>query len=151
MNGVINGNTLAVMKKLLADYPKINKLVMQQVPGSMDDEINLQASRLIRQHNIATHIPAGGMVASGGTDMFLAGAVRTIEPGALLGVHAWAAGDKEATDYPKDHQEHVKYLNYYKEMNIPSAFYWFTIKAAPADGMYWMVTPDLVKYSVLTN
>lgn len=151
MNGVINSDTLTVIKKLFADYPDVNTLVMQNVPGSMDDEINLLASREIRKQGIATHIPADGMVASGGTDMFLAGAVRTIEAGAKLGVHAWATDENEATDYPKNHQEHVKYLQYYQEMGIPSDFYWYTIEAASADDIHWMTENEITKYGVLTD
>ena len=58
------------------------------------DDVNLLASREIRNRGIATHIAKDGMVASGGTDMFLAGAKRTIEIGAKLGVHSWGDGEK---------------------------------------------------------
>ncbi|PKG37651.1 hypothetical protein [Psychromonas sp. Urea-02u-13] len=151
MNGVINSNTLKDINKLLADHPQLKTLVLQDVPGSMDDEINLLASKVIRQHGLATHIPADGMVASGGTDMFLAGVERTIEAGAKIGVHAWAGGDKQATDYPKDHDEHKGYLKYYQEMGIPQAFYWFTIAAAPAESIHWMSEAEMRLYSMLTN
>jgi len=125
--------------------------VMQNVPGSIDDEINLLASREIRKHGIATHIPADGMVASGGTDMFLAGIKRTIEPGAKIGVHSWGGGEQAATDYDRDHQVHVQYLNYYKEMNIDTDFYWYTLDAAPADDIHWMSEQDIAKYNIVTQ
>ena len=151
MNGVIGSDTLDVMKNLFNEHPQIKLVVMQNVPGSMDDEINLFASREIRHRGIATHIPADGMVASGGTDMFLAGAKRTIEIGAKLGVHSWSDGQKGGNEYPRDHQEHVKYLEYYKEMGIATEFYWYTLDAADADSIYWMTESEIKKYKVLTE
>ncbi|MCG7532414.1 hypothetical protein MHM98_13835 [Psychrobium sp. MM17-31] len=151
MNGVIYGNTLDDVKTLFKQHPKVKRIVMVNVPGSIDDEINLLASREIRKHGVATHIPADGMVASGGTDMFLAGVTRTIETGAKLGVHSWSDGEKEALDYPREHQDHVKYLDYYKEMGIPTSFYWYTLEAAPADDIFWMTPEDIQTYQVLTQ
>ena len=124
---------------------------MQNVPGSMDDDINLLASKEIRKRGIATHIPADGMVASGGTDMFLAGAKRTIEPGAKLGVHSWSDGGQPATDYPRDSQVHAKYLAYYKEMDINTDFYWYTLEASTAENIHWMTEQEVAMYGVLTE
>jgi hypothetical protein len=152
MNGVIGSDTLKVMQKLFRDHPQIKTIVMQNVPGSMDDEINLLASTELRNHGINTHIPADGMVASGGTDMFLAGVNRTIETGARLGVHSWSDGSgKAAIDYPRDHQEHVKYLDYYKVMGIPADFYWYTLEAASAENIHWMTAQEIAQYAILTE
>ncbi len=152
MNGVIGTDTLAVMQTLFSKYPQIKTIVMQNVPGSMDDDTNLLASMEIRNRGIATHIPADGMVASGGTDMFLAGVTRTIEPGAKLGVHSWSDGSgKVALDYPREHQEHVKYLEYYKAIGIDADFYWYTLEAATADNIHWMTAQEIAQYGVLTQ
>lgn len=152
MNGVIGSDTLEVIQELLRDYPQINTIVMQNVPGSMDDEINLLASTELRNHGIHTHIPADGMVASGGTDMFLAGVKRTIEAGARLGVHSWSDDSgKAALDYPRDHQEHVKYLDYYSIMGIPADFYWYTLEAASAENIHWMTAQEIAQYAILSE
>lgn len=152
MNGVIGSDTLDVMQTLLNKYPQIKTIVMQNVPGSMDDDTNLLASMEIRDRGIATYIPADGMVASGGTDMFLAGAKRTIEPGAKLGVHSWSDGSsKKALDYPRDHQAHVQYLDYYKSIGINADFYWYTLEAAPANSIHWMTMQEIAQYGVLTE
>jgi len=152
MNGVIGADTLAVMQTLFSTYPQINSLVMQNVPGSMDDEINLLASMEIRNRGINTHIPADGMVASGGTDMFLAGVKRSIASSAKIGVHSWDDGSgKAALDYPRDHQAHVSYLDYYKTIGITTDFYWYTLEAAPAEGNHWMTTAEMTLYGVLTD
>ena len=62
---------------------------MQNVQGSVDDEANIAAARLVRERGLNTLIPGSGMIASGGTDFFLAGVKRTVQPGAKIGVHSW--------------------------------------------------------------
>lgn len=151
MSGVIYSDTLEDIKDVFEENPQITTLVMVEVPGSIDDEVNLLASREIRKHRINTYIPENGMVASGGTDMFLAGQKRAVHPTAKLGVHSWSGEDSVALDFPKDHQEHKKYLDYYATMNIPTRFYWYTLEAAPADSIHWMTPNEIKQYHVVTD
>lgn len=152
MTGVINAETVNEVEKLIKNNPKVKTIVMRNVPGSMDDEANLRASRLIRKHELNTHIPADGMVASGGTDFFLAGKKRTIEEGAEIGVHSWAGSDiEDASKLPKDHKEHKKYLKYYKDMGISEEFYWFTLKVAPANDIHMMTKEEIKRYKLVTS
>ena len=151
MKGVIYDNTLNDIKKILNNNPEITTLVMEDVPGSINDEINLLASREIRKRHINTYLPENGMVASGGTDMFLAGKKRQVHPTAKLGVHSWSGGDKAALDYPKDDDAHKPYLDYYKEMQIPVDFYWYTLEEAPANEMHWMTTKEIEHYQIVTH
>ena len=152
MNGVIGSDTLIVMQDLFNTYPQISRVEMQNVPGSMDDETNLLASMEIRNRGIATHIPADGMVASGGSDMFLAGVKRTIDAGAKIGVHSWSDGSgKSALDYPREHQAHAKYLDYYNAIGITTDFYWYTLEAAQANSIHWMTEQEIVQYGVLAE
>lgn len=151
MKGVIYSNTLEEIKEVFQEYPEIKTLVMEEVPGSIDDEINLLASIEIRNRGINTYIPDSGMVASGGTDMFLAGVKRNIHPTAKLGVHSWGGGEMTALEYPKDDEEHKKYLDYYVEMDIPTDFYWYTLEAAPADDIHWMTIEEIIQYQVITT
>ena len=65
-------------------------LEMIEAPGTEDDRANLRLGRLIRARGIATHVPAGGSVRSGGVELFLAGTRRIADPGAEFAVHAWA-------------------------------------------------------------
>lgn len=150
MEGVIYSGTLKDFKKVIDKNPQITTLVMVEVPGSVDDEINLAASKLIRTHHINTYIPIDGWVASGGTDMFLAGEKRSIHPTAKLGVHSWGGVELEALEYPRDHEEHKKYLEYYEDMEIPLDFYWYTLEAAPANEIHWMTAEEIETYRVIT-
>lgn len=151
MKGVIYSNTLKDLKAVLKENPNITTLIMEEVPGSIDDNINLLASREIRRRGINTYIPENGMVASGGTDMFLAGTKRNIGSNAKIGVHSWSDGEKEGREYPKDSELHNMFLVYYKEMNIPVEFYWFTLDAAPADGNHNMTPNEMKRYSILNQ
>lgn len=151
MTGVINSSTPDDVRSLLDDHPEVTTIEMIDVPGSIDDAANLEASRLIRDAGLATHANANSALASGGVDFFLAGATRTYDPGAQFGVHSWATGDgTEGINVPRDDQQHNLYLDYYAEMGIDPAFYWFTLEAAPADDIYWMTNNELTNYGFAT-
>lgn len=149
--GVIDGTTPETLREAMEANPEIKTILMQYVPGSADDEANLEASRLIRASGITTVVPSGGFIASGGTDMFLAGVGREIGPGACIGVHSWAAGaSTEGKDLPRNDPQHQLYLNYYDEMGISSDFYWFTLNAAEAGGMHYMNIEEIAQFGLST-
>jgi len=153
MTGVIDHSTIQAVKDLIKNNPEVKTIVMKNVPGSIDDESNLEASRLVRAAGLNTYVPADGMIASGGTDFFCAGINRTIESGAEIGVHSWAGEDvsdaSDASILPENDPEHLKYLAYYDEMGIPKDFYWFTIQAAPADRIHNMSDSELVQFKLV--
>ena len=151
MSGVIDGSTPDEVSALLVDYPDVDTIVMLDVPGSDNDAANLEASRLIRDAGIATHVPADGQIASGGVDFFLAGETRTYDSGATFSVHSWAAGDGlTGADLLRDDPEHDLYLDYYEAMGIDEDFYWFTLEAAPADSFHDMTEAELETFNFQT-
>ena len=122
------------------------------VPGSADDVTNLELGLMLRQANYTTYVPAGGMVASGGTDLLLAGVQRIVERGAMIGVHSWAdSGAATGDTLDRDAEDHRIYLDYYRALGIDQEFYWFTLQAAPADDMHWMTESEMAKFSVYTH
>ncbi len=152
MRGIIDESTPAQVTRLINDHPQVTVIVMQDVEGSVDDEANVRASRMVRAQGYRTHVPSDGLIASGGTDFFVAGTTRTVEPGARVGVHSWADGNgTEGSELPETHPDHALYLNYYAEMGIPAGFYWFTLNAAPASDIYWMTEAELIQYSIVTQ
>lgn len=152
MTGVIDGSLRNTLVDMLDNNPTVQTIEMLNVPGSDDDDANLAASRIIRERSINTHVPANGMIASGGVDFYLAGLARTIENGAQLGVHSWADGDGIAgSSLPTNDPEHKKYLDYYTEMGIPLDFYWFTLQAAPPEDIHNMTPAEIARYGVTTN
>lgn len=151
MSGVIGPSTPGRVLRLVLQSPQVRTLVMRDVPGSLDDESNLRAARYVRQMGLNTLVPAGGEVASGGTDFFLAGVNRSWNPGAKFGVHSWGGFGEEGANIPKGDPEHQKYLDYYAEMNIPERFYWFTLEAASAEDIHWMSDAELARFGFGTT
>lgn len=153
MRGTIDSTTPRCVRELLRDHPGVTTIVMHDVPGSVDDEANLRAGLLVRRAGLAIHLPAAGEIASGGTDFFLAGATRSLEPGALVGVHSWGGDpdDPAALDYPEDHEVHELYLDYYEALGVDAEFYWFTLRAASEDGIHWMTADELAHYGFETK
>ena len=126
--------------------------MLTSVPGSADDEGNLELGRMLRGAGVTTYLPAQALVASGGTDLFLSGAKRIMERGAMVGVHSWADGDGTVGGkIPRDNPAHQMYLDYYREMGIPEDFYWFTLQAAPPEGIHWMTEAELQDYAIYTE
>jgi hypothetical protein len=36
-------------------------------------------------------------------------------------------------------------------MDIPAGFYWFTLEAAPAEGIYWMNADDVLRFNMVEH
>lgn len=151
--GATDAGTLALFQQAMERHPNTRVLVLQNVDGSTDDVVNLQLADAVRRAGLATLIPADGMAASGGVDLFLAGVQRILEPGACVGVHGWSdsTGTIEATQFPRDDPEHQMYLDYFDRVGAPHAFYWFTLDAAPAAEMHWMTAAEARRFGIATQ
>jgi hypothetical protein len=105
---------------------------------------------MIHARGIATHVPDGGSVRSGGVELFLAGTRRIADPGAEFAVHSWADEEGlEADDYPADAPENRAYLDYYREMGMTLAeaakFYAMTNSVPNADAK-WMDAAEMSRW-----
>jgi hypothetical protein len=149
--GDIDGEALDIFLDVVEDNPQVDTLVLEWIGGSVDDAANLELSRAVRALGLATLVPADGLVASGGTDLFLAGRTRILEPGACVGVHSWAGDGIEGRDLPRDAREHAPYLHYYAEMGVAKDFYWFTLDAASAEDMHWMTATEAANFGLATQ
>lgn len=148
--GNLNGRSPDTVRQLLQDHPDLEVVVLQDMPGSVDDVAALEAARVLREAQLTTRVPSDGEIASGGVDFFLAGVVREVEDGGLVGVHSWSGGGQEGHELPRDHPEHELYLDYYAEMGITEDFYWFTLDAAEARDIHWMTREELETYELVT-
>jgi hypothetical protein len=140
----------AQFEAMLRAYPGIATLEMIECPGTEDDRANLKLGRMIHARGIATHVPAGGSVRSGGVELFLAGARRVADPGSEFAVHSWADEDgREASDYPADSPENRAYIDYYREMGMEppqaKAFYAMTNSVPNADAK-WLTAQDMGRW-----
>lgn len=151
VEGAIYRSTIAAFRDASAAHPGIRKLVLQNISGSADDDANLELARMVRAQGFTTIVPADGMVASGGTDLFLAGRIRQLEPGACVGVHSWGDGIEQGRDVPREAEVHQIYLEYYDAMGVPRDFYWYTLEVAPVEGIHWMTAREAARYDMTTG
>ncbi|WP_170400816.1 alpha/beta hydrolase [Ruegeria arenilitoris] len=149
--GTIDHTTLTEFEEVTRQNPQIKTLVLQYIEGSVDDDANVIFSRVVREQGFDTVVPSDGMVASGGTDLFLAGNRRVLETGACVGVHSWGGWNIVATEIPEDDPEHDRYLDYYEDIGVDDAFYWYTLDAAPAEGMHWMTAAEADLYDLTSG
>jgi hypothetical protein len=132
---------------MLRDFPALATLEMVDCPGTEDDRANLTLGRMIHARGMATHVPGGGSVRSGGVELFLAGSRRLADPGAEFAVHAWVDEEgHEPGDYAAAAPENRAYLDYYREMGMSAgaaaAFYAMTNSVPNADAK-WLTAADM--------
>ncbi|WP_216599656.1 hypothetical protein [Vibrio sp. 03-59-1] len=151
VTGVVCDGTPSAFSKMLAANSNIKTLSLINIDGSADDDANLQLGRLIRQSGVTTSIGKTGHVASGGTDLFLAGTKRRLVEGARVGVHSWSDGVNDGGTFPTSSPVHKPYLDYYQEMGIPASFYWFTLNVAASDEMHYMTSNEIEQYQLITK
>lgn len=152
VSGTLNALTYDEIADHLEASPGLKTIVLVDIDGSIDDEINLETGRLIHEAGVDTYVPENGRIESGAVDLFCAGRNRIAERGALIGVHSWADEEgAEGSALPRSDQEHRMYIDYFNQVGCPVSFYWFTLEAAPADGMHYMTADELRKYDVATE
>ncbi len=145
--GEIDDKSPALFREMLQANPGIRTLELVDCPGTSDDGANLTLGRLIRHHGIATDVPSGGSVRSGGVEIFLAGKTRHAAPDAEFGVHAWKDEDgHQPDDFAPDAGPNKAYLDYYREMGLSAedadGLYALT-NSVPNEQMLWLHTKDI--------
>lgn len=148
VNGVLGKTAHKRFEKMLATHPEVNTLVLENVPGSMNDEYNVQTCELLHNKGFSTKAMSYSEIASGGVDLLISGTNRIIETGAKIGVHSWSSGDKEGIEYPASSEEHQLFYDLFETIGMDTAFYWFTLRAAPADSIHWMTEDEIALYQL---
>lgn len=152
MTGGIDDDTADELDEALDENPAVNTLLMKDVPGSLDDEATLVVSRKVRARALTTYVPSDGRVAGEAIKVYLAGVRRIAQRGARFGVKSWKNDDDQAgIQLAVNDQAHGPRLAFYRELGIPEEFYWFTLRAAPPEGMYWMTESELTRFQVVTE
>jgi hypothetical protein len=151
--GSIESETPAQFRTLLRAFPKLSQIDMIDCPGTGDDEANFALARMVRKAGIATYIPDGGSVRSGGVELFLSGAKRSAAPSAEFAVHSWMDEDGlEADDFAADDPVNLEYIAFYREMGLSDAnaraFYALT-NSAPHDDALYLRTGDIARFVAL--
>jgi hypothetical protein len=122
MAGIVDTPTPRQFAAMLRAYPAIATLDLIDLPGTYDSDANLVLARMVRRAGIATHVPAGGSVRSGGVELWLAGARRSADEGAEFAVHCWEdENGREASDFAADAPEHQPFLAFYRDVGMTTA------------------------------
>jgi hypothetical protein len=153
LDGSIESDTPAQFRAMLRSHPGIRQIDMVDCPGTGDDEANLALARMVRQAGIATYVPEGGSVRSGGVELFLAGAKRSAAPSAEFAVHSWMDEDGlEPDDFADDDPVNLEYIDFYREMGLTDAnaraFYALT-NSVPNDDALILHTNDIARFVAL--
>ena len=152
MNGDMGSRVDNQFDRLISKYPNIKLMIMEDCPGSRNDEQMFKAALQLHSLSINTHLPSNGKIQSGAVDLYLSGNKRTMVEGAKIGVHAWSDGSSSATDYPTNHSEHQLYINFYKSIGYSQqdaeSLYFFIINAAVPEDIHWMSEQEIIDYQI---
>jgi hypothetical protein len=156
LDGTIDSNSFSQFNQMINQHPEIEVILFDQAPGSVDDDVNVEIGRLIRDLNLDTHIIDSGIIASGAVDLFLAGRNRTRGFNTSVAVNAWAdSNGNEASDFPENSSVHDFYINYYLSIGLggqlANDFYFFTINAADSNDLYFMDESEISFYEIFTE
>lgn len=149
ISGLLGKKFHKKFEKFVIEHPEVKELVLVNIPGSINDEWNVKTCLLLNKNGMNTHLLSTSEISSGGVDLFISGNKRTIEEGAKIGVHSWRDGNKDGSEYPRDSEEHIMFLDFFKEIKMDTTFYWYTLRAAPADSMHWMTNQEIKKYNMI--
>jgi len=153
LNGDLGAVTYGQVKDLIKNHPEVKTIIFENVPGSVNDSVNMYTGQMIRDAGLTTKVLSDSEIASGGVDLFCAGKERVVTKGAKLGVHSWDNGDKEGREFPKDHPAHQYQIAYFTMClgEKGKDFYFYTLDAAPADGIHWMTEDEISKWGIATK
>ena len=152
INGDMGSRVDNQFEKLISKYPDIKLMIMEDCPGSRNDEQMFKAALKLNSLSINTHLPSTGKIQSGAVDLYLSGNKRTMETGAKIGVHAWSDGRNSATDYTNNDPEHQIYIDFYHAIGFPQQeaenLYFFIINAAEPEDIHWMTNQEIIDYKI---
>ncbi len=149
-NGVTTGDSQASVRRLVADHPQVDTLVLQAMPGTKDVTSNYRLARSIRRAGLDTHLEADSRIASGAVDLFLAGETRTAECGAMIGVHSWGSTGYDAQDVSFDPHRAMS-RRFIEDMGVDPDFYDFRTEAAGSDDIHWMSVEEINRWGLTTE
>jgi len=148
VNGVLGKKFYKKFTKFHTEHPEVKHLVLQDIPGSLNDEWNIKSCQYLYDNCFHTIVTDSSSIASGGVDLFMSGNQRTVILGAKIGVHSWRDLKQDGSEYPRDSEEHVLFLDFYPKIDVDTAFYWYTLRASPAETVHWMTPSEIQEYGL---
>lgn len=155
--GTTTSRSYGVIKRLVRDHPEVNTLVFKNMPGTKDVDTNLKIARNIRKAGLNTHLEDDSFIASGAVDLFLSGANRSMECGAMIGVHTIHYYNEGA--FTKGQSFHPGNMGrdpfqkrneaFLRDMGIDPAFYVFSRDKALPEDLYFLTPADINQFDLL--
>lgn len=154
--GFTDDRSVGIVKALVRDNPQVETLVLKHMSGTRDSTRNVLIARDIRKNRLNTHLEKNSVIASGAVDLFLAGETRTMECGALIGVHSWSiSGSNDRIRIsPKDlgYDRSQKYHeDFLRDMGIDPAFYAYTRAAAEPEDIHYMSVEEINRFGLTSE
>ena len=151
--GYTDDRSMGVVRKLLTAHSQVDTLVLKDMSGTKDGDRNIFLARDIRRRGLNTHLERNSRIASGAVDLFIAGKRRTMECGALIGVHSWSIGETvriSPGDMGSDSRQkyHERFLS---DMGIDPAFYAFTRAAAEPEDIHYMSVEEINRFGLTSE
>jgi hypothetical protein len=147
--GTTDSNSHNLVKNFVRDNPQVDTLILQGMPGTIDMNTNRRVVMDIRAAGLATHVPADGRIASGAVDWFIAGRPRTIECGAMIGVHSWGSPTGERADKTFFDAQRGTQRAFLSKMSVDPDFYEFTRSAAGPNDIHWLTVEEMLRYRLI--
>lgn len=154
-NGYTDDRSVGVVRDLMKDNPQVDTLVLKRMSGTKDSTRNIILARDIRKRGLDTHLESNSIIASGAVDLFISGKRRTMECGALIGVHSWSIGGRGRErispgdiGYDRSQKYHEDFL---RDMGIDPAFYAFTRAAAEPEDMHYMSVEEINRFGLTSE
>lgn len=149
--GSTDADSFDDVRRQLDENPQLETIVLKNVPGTTHLYENTRIAQMIRARGLDTHLESGSFIASGGVDLFLAGKERTMECGALIGVHSWQDQEGQSPrtlghDPIEDRME-----DFHQSLEVDPDFYGFARDAAPHSALYFLNRDDLERFDLLTD
>ena len=149
--GTTDSQSHNLVKDFVRENPQVDTLILQAMPGTKDMNTNRRLVMDIRAAGLATHVPADGRIASGAVDWFISGSPRTIECGAMIGVHSWGSPTGERADKTFFDAQRGTQRAFLSKMGVDPDFYEFTRGAAGPDDIYWLTVEDMLRYRLISE
>ena len=151
VRGTTDSHSHNLVKDFVRENPEVKTLILQAMPGTQDMDTNRRVVMDIRAAGLRTHVPADGVIASGAVDWFIAGSPRTIECGAMIGVHSWGTKTGERGD-KTFYDNQLRTQRYFlTRMSVDPDFYEFTRNAAGPNDIHWLSVEEMLRFRLITK
>ena len=151
VRGTTDSRSHNLIRNFVRENPEVKTLILQSMPGTQDMNTNRRVVLDLRAAGLATHVPADGRIASGAVDWFIAGNPRTIDCGAMIGVHSWGTKTGERGDQTFYDGQLRTQRYFLSKMSVDPDFYEFTRGAAGPNEIHWLSVEEMLRYRLITE